>query len=205
MRIYKTNELDELAKILKKDGVISVPTDTVYGVCACMNSKKAYNKLMKIKNRPLNKLLPIMCADENQIKSIAILNENAEKIIHAFMPGPITLILKKKFDVPEYVNNGGNSIAIRMATSIEIKELIMKVGSPLFMSSANQSGDLPCKNLNEIKEKLPDLDGILEGDITYGKSSTIVDCTLDQIKILREGPILEEQIKKCLELKIIEK
>ena len=96
MRIYKQTETKELANILKNDGVISVPTDTIYGVCARINSIKAHDNLVKIKNRPHSKLFPIMCADEEQIKSIAIVNEKTEKIIHAFMPGPITLVLLKK-------------------------------------------------------------------------------------------------------------
>ena len=117
MKRYKQTEIDELAEILKKDGVISVPTDTVYGVCARMNSKQAHDNLAKTKNRPATKLFPVMCSDEEQIKSIAIVNEKAEKIIHNFMPGPITIILKKRPEIPEYVNNGEKTIAIRMATS----------------------------------------------------------------------------------------
>ena len=81
MKRYKQNQITELAEILKKDGVISVPTDTVYGVCARMNSKKAHDNLVITKNRPSNKLFPIMCMDEKQIKSIAIVNEKAEKLI----------------------------------------------------------------------------------------------------------------------------
>ncbi len=65
---YKQSEIDELADILKNDGVISVPTDTVYGICARINSLKAHDKLISIKHRPITKLLPIMCADEEQIK-----------------------------------------------------------------------------------------------------------------------------------------
>ena len=88
IRRYNQNEVDKLAEILKHDGVISVPTDTVYGVCAIINSVKAHDRLMEVKNRPTNKSFPIMCADEKQIKSIAIVDEKAEKLIHAFMPGP---------------------------------------------------------------------------------------------------------------------
>lgn len=109
---YKQNETDTLAKILKNDGVISVPTDTVYGVCARINSKKAHDNLVKTKNRPITKPFPVMCSDEEQIKSIAIVNEKAEKLIKEFMPGPITLILEKRPEAPEYVNNGKTTIAI---------------------------------------------------------------------------------------------
>ena len=194
MKIYKQNEIDELAEILKKDGAISVPTDTVYGVCARMNSIKAKANLAKIKNRPSTKLFPIMCSDEEQIKSIAIVDEIAEKIIHNFMPGPITLILKKRPEVPEYVNNGEATIAVRMATSKALEELIRKTGSPVFMSSANKSGEPPCTNLDEIAKVCPILDGMMEGNVSFGRASTIVDCTSDEIKILREGPISLEEI-----------
>ncbi len=193
---YKQNEIDELANILKNDGVISVPTDTVYGVCASISSKKAYNKLMQVKERPAEKLFPIMCADEEQIKNIAIVDEKAEKIIRVFMPGPITLILKKKPGIPDYINNGNETIAIRMATSKAIEELITKTGNPIFMSSANKSGEPTCDSLDEIEIACPMLDGMMEGKVKYGKGSTIVDCTHNKIKILREGPITIEQIKK---------
>ena len=124
MKRYKQTEINELAEILKNDGVISVPTDTVYGVCARMNSKKAHDNLMQVKKRTIEKTLPIMCADKEQIKSIAIVDEKAEKIIKKFMPGPITLILNKKDDIPAYVNNGRKTIAVRMASSKVLKELI---------------------------------------------------------------------------------
>lgn len=196
MKIYKQDEIDKLAEILRTDGVISVPTDTVYGVCARMNSKQAHDNLIKIKNRPLNKLFPIMCSDEEQIKSIAIVNKTAEKIIRYFMPGPITLVLEKKQEIPEYINNGQKTIAIRMATSQTIKELIKKIESPIFMSSANQSGESVCTNLEEIEKECPMLDGMLEGKVTFGQPSTIIDCTTEKIKILRNGPISLEKILK---------
>lgn len=199
MKRYKQNEIEKLAEILRKDGVISVPTDTVYGICARINSKKAYNNLVMVKNRPSTKLFPIMCADEEQIRNIAIVDEKVEKLIHAFMPGPITLILMKKPEIPSYVNNGGSTIAIRMATSKVLEDLIRKTGSPLFMSSANQSGEPTCTNLDEIEKACPTLNGMMEGNILFGKASTIIDCTLEKIKILRLGPISMEQIIEVME------
>ena len=198
MKIYKQNETSELAEILKNDGVISVPTDTVFGICARISSKKAYNNLLKTKNRPQSKPFPVMCESEEQIKSIAIVNDKVEKLIRKLMPGPITLILPKKAELPEYINNGKNTIAVRMATSEPIEELIRKTGSPIFMSSANQSGEPTCKTLNEIEKACPTLDGMLEGEVTFGKSSTIVDCTSDHIKIVRAGPISLKEILEAM-------
>lgn len=198
MKIYKQNETSELAEILKNDGVISVPTDTVFGICARISSKKAYNNLLKTKNRPQSKPFPVMCENEEQIKSIAIVNDKVEKLIRKLMPGPITLILPKKPELPEYINNGKNTIAVRMATSEPIEELIRKTGSPIFMSSANQSGEPTCKTLNEIEKACPTLNGMLEGEVTFGKSSTIVDCASDHIKIVREGPISLKEILEAM-------
>ena len=198
MKRYKQSEIDELAEILKRDGVISVPTDTVYGVCARMNSVKAHDKLVIVKKRPETKLFPVMCADEEQIKSIAIVDEKAEKLIRAFMPGPITLILKKNPQIPDYVSNGGTTIAVRMATSKALEELIRKINSPIFMSSANQSGEPTCTNLDEIEKACPLLDGMMEGSVSFGRASTIIDCTSEEIIILRSGPISMEQIKEVI-------
>lgn len=198
MKRFKQSEISELAEILKNDGVISVPTDTVYGVCSRMCSKKAYDNLVKTKNRPYNKLFPVMCADEEQIKSIALVNEKAELLIHKFMPGPITLVLPKQPNLSEYINNGGLTIAIRMATSKPLEDLIKKTGSPLFMSSANKSDEPACTSLDEIEKACPTLSGMMEGEVSFGKVSTIVDCTSDTIKILREGPISLEQILEAI-------
>ena len=162
MKRYKSNEIDKLSEILKNDGVISAPTDTVFGVCARINSIKAYDKLVKTKNRP------------------------------------ITLVLRRREDFPEYINNGRDSIAIIMATSKALEELIRKVGSPIFMSSANQSGEPTCQDLDEIEKSCPSLDGMMEGEVSFGKGSTIVDCTSEKIEILRLGPISISQIEKAI-------
>lgn len=202
MKRFKQSEIQSIVTLLKNDGVISVATDTVYGLCARVNSHVAFNKLVEIKNRPLNKNFPIMCSNIEQIKMIAIVNKQAEKLINNFMPGPITLILKKKVDKFSDINNGGDrktdELAIRMATSSFLKELIDKVGSPLFMTSANKSGEKVCTSLDEIEQTCPSLDGIVEGDISFGQSSTIVDCTDENIKVQRKGPISEKQIINML-------
>ncbi len=195
---YNKEEIEKLVKILKDDGVISVPTDTVFGICARIDSKIARDKLIAVKNRPIKKSFPVMCANEEQIKSVAVVNERAEKLMKAFMPGPITIILSKNKELPDYVTNGKDTIAIRMATSEPLEKLILALGSPVFMTSANQSGEPICTNLDEIEKMCPDLDGMMEGKVIFSKGSTIIDCSAEEIKILREGPISEEQINKII-------
>ena len=198
---YKQTKIEKIVQILKNDGIISIPTDTVYGICARINSKVAHDKLIKAKERPINKSFPVMCENEEQIKSIAIVDPKAEKLIKTFMPGPITIVLRKKEELPNYITNGKDTIAIRMATSKTIEEIINKLGSPIFMTSANQSGKKECTNLEEIEKNCPLLDGMIEGTVIFSKGSTIVDCSSDKIKILREGPITKEQIKNALKKK----
>ena len=195
---YNQKQIEELANILKNDGVICVPTDTVYGLCTRINSEKAHNKLVEIKRRLANNLFPIMCANKEQIKRIANINNTAEKIIDYFMPGAISLILDKKILLPSSINAKYKSIAVRMATSKVLEELIKRVGSPIFMTSANISGESTCKTVEEIEKTFPTLDGILEGEIPKGQASTIVDCTSEKIKIIREGPISLKQIEEIL-------
>ena len=198
VKIYNENEIDELVYILKNDGVISVPTDTVYGLCGKIDSKKAYEKLLGIKERPINKAFPIMCADEKQVRKIGIVDKNVEKLISEFMPGPITLILERNENLDDYITNGKNTIAVRIATTKALVELIRKVGTPIFMTSANKSGEPECKNIAEIEKLSPLLDGILYGKYSFGKASTIVDCRFGEIKIIRKGPISEKEIRDIL-------
>ena len=202
MKRYKQSEIEEVANVLKNDGVISVATDTVYGICARINSSKAYLKLVSVKNRPSTKSFPVMCSDIEQIKSIAIIDENALKLIKAFMPGPITLVLNKRPDVLSYINNAGaretDELAIRMAPTPFLKELIKEVGSPLFLTSANKSGMDVCKSLDDIEKECPTLDGMVMGDVSFGEASTIVDLKGNDIKIQRQGPISEDEIMKVL-------
>lgn len=198
MKRFSEDDIDEIVDILKNNGVISVPTDTVYGVCARINSKKAHDNLILVKNRPETKPFPVMCANEEQIKGIAIVNEKAEKIIKSFMPGPITIVLNKKETVPDYVTNGKKTIAIRMATSKTLEKIILSLGAPIFMSSANQSGEKTSESLEEIEKNCPKINGILEGKIKLGVGSTIIDCTSEKIKVLREGPIKLEEINNII-------
>lgn len=202
MKRYKQSEIEKIATILKNDGVISVPTDTVYGICARINSSRAYLKLVGVKNRPSTKSFPVLCKDLEQIESIAIVDDKALKLIKAFMPGPLTLVLNKRPEAFSYINNAGtretDEVAVRMIPSEFLNELIDKVGSPLFLTSANKSGMDVCRSLDEIEEECPTLDGMVMGDVSFGKASTIVDLTSDDIKIQRQGPISEDEIMKEL-------
>ena len=198
MKRFNDKDIEEMANVLRQDGVISVPTDTVYGVCAIATSEKAQLALRQVKNRPATKAFPIMCSDLEQVKKIAEVTDREEKIINTFMPGPLTVILKKKEGVPSYINGGMETLAIRLATSSTLKKIIEACGAPLFMTSANQSGQPECTSLEEIEKQCPLLSGMLEGNVSFGKASTILDCTGTTLKVLRQGPLTLEELEEKL-------
>ena len=200
MRRFGSDEIKAAAEVLKQDGCIAAATDTVFGVCARI-SEEGMNRLYEVKNRPRSKQFPIMCADVNQLRTVAEVSDMADTIIQAFMPGPLTVILKAKESVPAAVRGGGSTLAIRLATSSQLKQLIEAVGTPLFMTSANQSGMPECRTEEEIEVSCPKLDGILEGTVFYNRASTIADLTGETPKILREGPITIEQMNQALRRK----
>ena len=198
MKRYGNDELKELAALLKDNRAISVPTDTVYGVCASIASPVAEDHLRTVKNRPSNKSFPIMCKDIEQVETICEIDDRARKIMETFMPGPLTIILKKKEGVDSYISGGLDTIAIRLATSKALHDLIAYNNAPIFLTSANQSGQPTSKNLDEIEQNCPLLSGMLEGDITFGLASTILDATQKELKILRQGPLTLEEIEAAL-------
>ena len=181
---------------LKNDGVIAYPTDTVYGLCCRFDSIKAMEHLREIKNRHLEKSFPIMVANVEQLEKIAYVNEDILKLVDRFMPGPITLILKKKDIIEPWMNDNRDTVAIRMACDEKLKSIINDLGVPVFMTSANKSGEKVCISSDEIKEKLS-VDMIYVGKPKGELASSIVDCT-NNYRIIRLGVITQDMIDETI-------
>ncbi|NLC96040.1 MAG: threonylcarbamoyl-AMP synthase [Erysipelotrichaceae bacterium] len=197
MLILNKENTDLIVKALIKDKVIAYPTDTVYGLASRFDSIQAKQNLINKKNRPHEKSFPIMVSDIEMMKTIAIVTKEAEIIIKEFMPGPLTVILKKQSHIDDYVNDGKETLAIRLASDNYIKKIIEELGSPIFLTSANKSNLPVCTNEKEIEEyDLADL--IVKGKPLNNIASTIVDLSDNNIKVLREGPISLEDINKVL-------
>ena len=192
----KKLDVNEAVAALQNDEVIAVPTDTVYGVCARMDSLEARERLSEAKNRPANKAFPIMCCDASQVYQIAKVDEQARKVIESLMPGPLTVVLEKQDGLPAWVAEGMDTVAVRIAPPGSLQEIICKLGTPVFMTSANQSGQKECASEQEIEEQCPLAYGFVEGDAPGGMASTIVDLAGGGIRILRQGPISMNTIKE---------
>lgn len=197
--IKNKNEILDIIECVKKGGVVAFPTDTVYGLGVVYDDEDALNRLKLSKGRPDNKPIPMMIASVEQLDSVAILNEEAYQLMEAFMPGAITLIVKKKTSVPDYVTNGFETIGCRMPDDDFILEMITHLNKPMLVTSANLSGEPTGTTFEEVRDKFDDrIDMIVKGECGSGQSSTIVELTSDHPKIIRVGEISEVEIMKVL-------
>ena len=187
------------SKALKKGGVVAFPTETVMGLGVIYNNHKAYKKLNKVKERPEDKPYTLMVETIEEIEKYAIVNEQTRRVIETFMPGSLTILVNvKKGSVPAYVTHNTDVIGIRIPTNIEAQVLLCTVGEPLLVPSANKSGSKPSLNSKEVNEIFgSELDFVMSGKALGEVPSTIVDLTKETPKVVRPGPISEEEIIKA--------
>ncbi|MCQ2056547.1 MAG: threonylcarbamoyl-AMP synthase [archaeon] len=183
------------------DGKLVVyPTETVYGIAADIFNQKAIKNLYVAKNRPFDMPLSVAVADKNMIKDIAIVPRSIEKLIDAFLPGPLTIIVKKSSNVPDIVTSMSQEIGIRIPDNRIAIELIRQFGGPITATSANIHSHPDTTNINTAVQSFGDLiSTYLDcGTSMLGKPSTIVGIVNDKVEIIRQGTISQEQIEAVL-------
>lgn len=196
-KIIERKEIEQAVECLKMGGVAAFPTDTVYGLGVVYDELEALKRLKLSKGRPEEKPIPMMIGSKEQLEHVAFTNEKVERLIEAFMPGGFTIILKKKACVNDEVTNGFDTIALRMPDDAFILEMIRRIGKPLLVTSANLSGQPTGIYFDDVKKDFDGrIDMIIKGECKGSVSSTIVDATGDELKIVRQGPIDQEDIIK---------
>lgn len=191
--------LKEPAQIIQEGGIVIFPTETVYGIGVNGLNETAIKKLYEVKQRPTNKPISLLVNSIEMIEKVAKdITEIEYDLIKRFLPGPLTIVLKKKDIVPDIVTAGFNTIGIRMPENEIALKLIEYAGVPIATPSANISGRPSGTNLKEIMKDFNDkVDYFIDGGISkIGVASTIVQAVNDNPYILRKGKISEEQIKE---------
>ena len=189
-------ELKKCIETINKGGLVIFPTETVYGIGANAYNEEAVRKIYEVKMRPDEKPLSIMVSSIDEISKYAIIsNEIEDKIIKKYMPGPITIVLKKKPGVFDYISSGKDTIGIRIPDNEIILKILKEAKLPIVAPSANISGKPSGIILSEI---LKDFDGKVDICIDGGKAklsepSTIVKVVDNKPVILRQG-----RIKICI-------
>lgn len=198
------DKLKEISKIIKNGGIVVFPTETVYGIGTNGLNKEAISRLYEVKQRPTSKPISLLVSSIEMVDMVAKdITDMEYKLMDKFFPGPLTIILKKKSNVPDNLTNNTDTVGIRMPDNIIAKKLIEYAKVPIATPSANISGKPSGTDINYIMENFKDkvdyyIDG---GQSKLGIGSTIVKVENGYPLILREGSISKEQIFECLEIK----
>ncbi len=195
----KKLDLSKAITALRNGQVIVYPTDTLYGLGADIFNDDAVKKIFKIKKREKNNPLSVAVANINEIEKIAVVDDKTRYLIKTFLPGKLTIVLKKKNNVSNLVTGGLDKVAVRIPNNKIALDLLSKFG-PLTATSANIHGKKPPVNINDIniQFKASDIAVYIDNGKLDGKPSTIVDMTEKPIKIIRKGTISEKEIMDAI-------
>ena len=200
-----TEELKIVCNLIKNGELVIFPTETVYGIGANALDENAVAKIFLAKGRPADNPLIVHIADRKTIEKIAKdITEVEQKLIDAFMPGPFTIILKKKDVLPSNVTGGLDTVAVRMPNNVIAKAIIQFSNCPIAAPSANISGRPSGTDIEEIRQELEGkVSAIIDGGKTdIGLESTVVKVVDETTIILRPVNKTSEDIKsfvgKCI-------
>jgi len=199
-------QLQHAVAVLKGGGVVAYPTDTVYGLGADIFNEEAVGRIYQIKQRLIYQPLPILLADKFEMAMMAAaMPEIAWLLAEHFLPGGLTLIVRKSSLVPPWVTAGGDTVAVRIPNHPIALALIRDLGKPLIGTSANLSGLPSPVSTREVRDQLGDkVDFILDGGrCPGGIESTVVDVTGETPMILREGSVSRAEIERILQGSVV--
>ncbi|WP_320047096.1 L-threonylcarbamoyladenylate synthase [uncultured Ilyobacter sp.] len=198
----KNMDLPAVAKKVKSGELIVYPTDTVYGVGAVIEKEEALKKIYAAKERTFSSPLIALVSDESIVEKIAYIDknkENIEKLMNFFWPGALTIILRKKENVPYVMVSGGDSIGVRMPNHPLALDIIKSCGGILATTSANISGEPSPKKFSDLSEEFKKRVDILVdgGACNLGIESTVIDMRENPF-ILRHGGVSKKEIEKII-------
>ena len=194
-------ELEMAKETIESGGVIAFPIDNMYVLGVSVFNEDGIMKLYDIKNRPHNKPISVLVSDFSMIKSLANnISEDEKKLIDSFLPGPLTIVLDKKDNIPDIISEGNNTVGIRMPSSELALKLLRGVKVPLAITSANLYGEDDPRNIEIVKTDFGNLvDCYIDaGELEESTHSTVVRIEEDNINIIREGAVSREEIDKVI-------
>jgi len=196
---HTPNAITSALEILLSGGLVAFPTDTVYGVGALAFHEKAIESIYIAKDRPMEKAIPVLIGDAPDLRQVAEeVPLFAMRLIDRFWPGPLTVLVPKKSTLPEAIS-ATTTVGVRVPDH-DVARSILRLAGPMAVTSANISGKESPRTAQEVFTQLKGriamiIDG---GETPGGIPSTLVDCTGDEIQVLREGPISKEQLLSAI-------
>lgn len=199
-------QIAKAAKIIQDGGLVSFPTETVYGLGADAFNPSAVAGIFEAKKRPFFDPLIVHIADINTLDKLCKnIDKKTEKIAEHFWPGPLTLVLEKKKIIPDIVTSGLNTLAVRIPSHPVALSLIESAKTPVAAPSANRFGCLSPTTAEHVNNQLGDnIDLIIDGgSCSIGIESTIIKIDDSGIYLLRAGGTPVEEIEEYAKVKII--
>ena len=190
------NAIQHAVDVLRNNGLVAFPTDTVYGLAAPVQYIESIERLYVVKGRNNTKAIAVLLGDNDQLATVAVdLSKSAQKVAQHFWPGPLTMIVPRHPSLPEILAPL-STIGVRIPDH-PVALALLKAAGPLAVTSANISG---ADNTMTARQVMKQLKGrvhlIIDGGRTPGGvPSTVIDCTTPEPEILREGPISLKQLK----------
>lgn len=194
-------DIEQAARLLKAGELVAFPTETVYGLGADALNPEAVNKIFAAKGRPSDNPLIVHIGNQTQLAELVEeIPAIASKLMDAFWPGPLTIILPRRTIIPNGVTAGLETVGIRMPDHPVALALLQKSGVPVAAPSANRSGRPSPTSASHV---LDDLDGRIAavvdaGTTGVGVESTVIDVTVNPPMILRPGGVTREMVEKVI-------
>ncbi|HEX6177838.1 MAG TPA: L-threonylcarbamoyladenylate synthase [Thermoanaerobaculia bacterium] len=191
-------DIDALAAVLLRDGVVLLPTDTIYGLHCLATSEHAVERIAAMKERDADKPFVVLASSIDQITTIgARIEESTAVLLKKLWPGPLTAVIN--LDEPIAASRGARTIAVRIPDLEWLRDLVSRTG-PLASTSVNRSGEPPIQSPRELSSDLQRrIDALFDAGPLEGKPSTIVDFTKNEPRLIREGePRFTQKVWKTL-------
>ncbi len=183
--------VDQAVEALSTGKLVIFPTDTLFGLAADALDTQAVLNIYRLKRRSRSKGLPLMIPSMDDLKNVAVnVSPYAKKLMEMYWPGPLTIILEKSSEIPHLVTGNKKTVAIRIPNHNKALQILSKYKKPLAVTSANISRvegaddyDTVCKVFRDEVEL------IIPGRLKHHQPSTIIDCSGDIVRIIRQGVI----------------
>jgi tRNA threonylcarbamoyl adenosine modification protein (Sua5/YciO/YrdC/YwlC family) len=196
LRLYPENpnprHIRQVADVLDAGGIIVYPTDTVYAMGCDIKANKSIEKIARFKGlNPMKPDMSLIFHDMSQLSEYTVIRDNSIfKLLKRNLPGPFTFIVQANNQIPRLFKNKKKTVGIRIPDNSIVLELVKELGRPIITTSVHDPDSLIEYTTDPelIHEKYRDfVDIVVDGGFGKNEASTIVDCTTDEIKIIRQG------------------
>ncbi|MFN2581624.1 MAG: L-threonylcarbamoyladenylate synthase [Candidatus Dormibacteria bacterium] len=186
-------QIEEIALVIERGGVVGIPTDTVYGLACDPLSSDALERVYAIKHRPAGLELTLLAATRDDVEQAVMFNAAARRLADRYWPGAVSIVASlrgRRYAIPR----SGDTLSVRIPDHPLLADLLRRTG-PLATTSANRHGGEPGRTADDVRRALGhEVDAVLDGGPAGGRASSIIDCSRMPVRVLREGPIGEREL-----------